>query len=257
MRDSFADHFSSIAPEYATYRPRYPAALFAYLAGLAPRRELAWDCAAGSGQATLDLAPYFRRVIATDASAAQLAAAPAHAQVEYRVAPAEASGLDAASIDLVIVAQALHWLDLDRFYTEVRRVLAPGGVLAVWCYAILRIEPAAIDDAIRRFYSNVVGPYWPPARRLVENGYRMLAFPFDELPAPAFEMVADWTLPQLLGYLGTWSATIRYREAQGHDPVEPLTAELAAQWGRSQRSRRITWPLLLRVGRASHARGVV
>lgn len=243
----FQDHFSPVAQQYAQFRPRYPAPLFEYLAGLCTRLQLAWDCACGSGQAALALAEHFVSVVATDASGAQIAASQAHPRVAYRVAPAEASGLDGASVDLVTVAQALHWLDLERFYGEVRRVLKPGGVLAVWCYGRTRVEGVPeLDTLLQRFYDETVGPCWPPERVHVERGYRDLAFPFVPVEAPSFQMQAEWTLDQLTGYLRTWSATSRYRQIVGRDPVEPLEQRLKPLWGGA--TRRITWPLSLRCG---------
>ena len=245
---SFADHFSGVAQGYASYRPQYPAALFVYLAELTRPRALAWDCAAGSGQATLSLVPWFDRIVATDASAAQVAAATAHAKISYRVAPADASGLADASVNLITVAQAAHWFDLQRFYAEVRRVTAPQGVIAMWCYGLHRMGPD-IDDVIDVFYTDVIGEYWPPERRLIEEGYRTMPFPFDELSPPAFDMTAGWTLPQLLGYLRTWSAVDRYRAAHGEDPVIALSRELAARWGDPETQRDVRWPLAMRIGR--------
>jgi ubiquinone/menaquinone biosynthesis C-methylase UbiE len=244
-----------LARAYAAARPTYPPALFAHLASVAPGHGRAWDCAAGNGQATLQLASYFAEVLGTDASAEQLKQAPAHPGVTYRASLAESSGLPDASVDLVTVAQALHWLDLPTFYEEVRRVLVPRGVLAVWCYGIQRFDDEAVDRLLQHFYGVVVGPYWAAERRLVETGYRTLAFPFDELPAPAFEMALDWTLPELLAYIGTWSATARFTSERGYDPVAPLGVELAQCWGPEPR-RRVRWPLSLRVGRAGPDRGL-
>ena len=249
MTRAFTDHFASVAADYARFRPVYPAALFAWLADLAPARTMAWDCAAGSGQASRDLADHFDQVIATDASAAQIAAAHPHHQVEYRVAPAEASGLSAGTVDLVTVAQALHWFDLDRFYAEVRRVLKPGGVLAVWSYGVLAVAGAAVDERVQTFYRDIVGPYWPPERQLVESGYRTLPFPFAELEAPAFHMETSWSLSELLGYVRSWSATGRFGVERGYDPVTVLADELAPLWGAPLEPRIVTWPLALRVGR--------
>lgn len=205
MNAPFNDHFTPVSTHYARFRPIYPEALFAWLATTVPARDLAWDCAAGSGQATLDLARHFTRVIATDASRAQIDAASPHPNVEYRVAPAEASGLSEATVDVITVAQALHWFDLDRFYAEVHRVLKPSGILAAWTYGVQTMDEARVDACVQTFYRETVGPCWPPERRYVENGYQTLPFPFREIPAPKFHMTATWTLPELLGYLRSLS----------------------------------------------------
>lgn len=247
---SFKDHFSVVAANYAQYRPRYPRELFDYLRSIVPGAMRVWDCACGSGQATLELAERFAAVVATDASAGQIAEAPPHPRVSWRVAPAEAAGLPDHSVDLLTVAQALHWFDLDRFYAEARRVLAADGVIAVWSYGFHQLGDEAIDREAGHFYHHVVGPYWPPERRLVEEGYRTIPFPFAEVPAPAFVMRTQWALPQLLGYFRSWSATARYLAARGHDPVEALEQKLRPLWGDPAYVREITWPLVLRIGRA-------
>ena len=251
MSQPFQDHFSGVANRYADFRPHYPAALFDYLATLVPRAALVWDCAAGTGQATIELAERFDQVVATDASREQIASATPRAGVEYRVAVAEESGLADASVGLITVAQALHWFDLDRFYAEVQRVLRPGGVLAAWAYGINQIEGEPLNQLIQDFYTNIVGPYWPPERRLVEQGYRTMAFPFTELAPPSFRMEARWTLDELLGYFSTWSATNRYIKATGRNPLEPLAEACARHWGDPKASRLVMWPLSLRIGRTS------
>lgn len=251
MSGGFSDHFATVAGHYADSRPRYPDALFDWLAAQCAQRDLAWDCGAGSGQASIALASRFARVIATDASAAQIAQAQPDPRVEYRVAPAERSTLDDAGVDLVIVAQALHWFDLERFYAEVRRVLRPGGVIAAWSYGVLAVEGAAVDAAVQRFYHDDVGPYWPPERRHVESAYRDLPFPFERVAAPAFAMGLRWNLAQLLGYFRSWSATARYVEQRGDDPVARLEPQLAACWGDAERTREIRWPLALLAGRCT------
>ncbi len=247
----FKDHFSRLAKQYARYRPTYPAALFDYLASISPRRQLAWDCACGAGQASAALAEHFDCVVATDASAQQIAAATPHAQVTYRVAKAEDSGLPSGTVDLVTVAQALHWLDLPAFYAEVHRVLRPAGVLAVWTYGVLLVEGEGVNSLIQHFYETTVGPYWPPERQLVEDGYRSLAFPFAELTPPYFAMQSLWTRQQLLGYLQTWSATARYVDEVGVDPVEALGRQLDPLWKDTDPARGISWPMALRFGRAA------
>lgn len=250
----FPDHFAPAASAYARFRPRYPAALFAALAAHAPARHLAWDCATGSGQAAIGLAEHFEQVVATDASEPQLAAALPHPRVRYQRAPADASGLPARSVALVTVAQALHWLDRPAFYAEARRVLVPDGVIAAWTYGLVEIGPD-VDELIRTFYERTVGPYWPPERALVETGYRTIDFPFAELQLPPLHMEATLTLDQLGGYLGTWSAVLRYRAARGRDPVPALLARVRTPWGESQRARTVRWPLAGRVGRVGRVAG--
>jgi SAM-dependent methyltransferase len=244
---ALGDHFSRVAPAYASSRPGYPEALFDYLASLPPRTSLAWDCAAGTGQASIPLASRFNQVIATDVSIAMLSQASPHPRVEYRAVPAEASGLADRTVDLITVAQALHWLDLDRFYAEARRVLATGGVLAAWTYGRQQFGDGTLDELLDRFYREVIGPYWPAGRSHVEAGYRELPFPFAELDAPRFFMEEHWTLRQVLDYVGTWSATQRYREQVGHDPLPRLETDLAAHWG-PHPIRTVRWPLSARVG---------
>ena len=249
MSQTFKDHFSGVAGRYAHFRPHYPAGLFDYLARLVPKNSTVWDCAAGNGQATLDLAARYDRVIATDASREQIAAATRHPNIEYRVAPAEHSGLPDAAVGLITVAQALHWFDLARFFAEASRVLAPGGVLAVWAYGINQVEGAAVNELVQDYYVNVVGPHWPPERKLVEEGYQSIPFPFGEITPPPFRMEARWTLDELLGYFSTWSATSRFIKARGFNPLESLAAEMTKVWGDKNSPWLVTWPLALRVGR--------
>jgi len=246
---TFRDHFSADAAGYAAFRPTYPDELFAWLASVAPARRLAWDCATGTGQAAAGLAAHFARVVATDASEAQIRAARAQPRVEYRVATAEASALGAASADLISVAQALHWFDIDRFFAEARRVLVKQGVLAIWTYGPLVVEGAPVDALLQDYYHRVVGPWWPPERALVDSGYAGIELPFKTLAAPAFGMSMPWTLNELLGYARTWSATPRHNEATGRDPVATLGLRLAEHWGPAERRRRVSWPLTVRAGR--------
>ena len=240
---SFKDHFSAQSAGYARHRPHYPDDLFAYLASVADRR-LAWDCATGNGQAAIALTTYFERVVATDASQAQVDAAIAHPSISYRVATAEASGLANDSVDLVTVGQALHWFDTARFFEEASRVLVAGGTLAAWCYELCTVS-AACDAAVERLYSGIVGPFWPRERRLVEEGYAGVQFPGIELAPPTFEMTAQWTVDDMLGYLRTWSACQRYRREHGEDPVELIEDELRRAWDSVPRT--VRWPLTVRV----------
>lgn len=244
----FADHFSAHAAQYARFRPDYPPALFTWLRRIVTQHRLAWDCATGNGQAAVALAEHFDSVVATDGSAAQLAAATPHPRVRYVCATAERSGLRSASADIVTVAQALHWLDLARFYREVNRVVVRGGTIAVWSYGQVRVEPR-IDEVVDTLYRETIGSYWPSERAHVDNGYRDLAFPFEPIRSPSFEMARQWTLDQLLGYIGTWSAVQRYRRANGGAELGDFAARLAARWGDPSTTRQVNWPLLVRAGR--------
>ena len=243
--NQFKDHFSKQAAEYAKFRPRYPKELFRWLGSVTPATELAWDCATGNGQAAVELANVFERVIATDASEKQVANADRHPRVEYRVATAENSGLQSNSADLVTVAQALHWFDLARFETEVRRVAKTGGIVAAWAYKLATVSPV-VDAVVNHYYSDVVGSYWPAERVLVER-FEELPFGFDHVQTPPFEMTADWKVENALGYLGTWSATQRLIAAEQRNPLQEIEGKLRAAWGDDVRP--VVWPLTVRVGR--------
>lgn len=245
---TFEDHFSKQAREYARYRPGYPDELFAYLASIAPRRRLAWDCGTGSGQAALGLVRHFDRVVATDASADQLSQAVPHERIAYQVARAEEVALEPGSVDLTTVATAVHWFDRGRFYATVRRVAAPEGVLAVWTYHQSVIDPE-IDRILARYYFEVLAGCWPESFRYVEDHYRSLPFPFDELTPPEFEMRSSWNLGQLTGFLDSWSGTQRFLRERGEHPVKLIWPALSEAWGEPDRQRPIRWPLYLRVGR--------
>jgi SAM-dependent methyltransferase len=245
---SWKDHFSGHAADYSAFRPGYPQSLIDYLATVAPATGTVLDCGCGGGQLSVPLASRFERVIATDASAQQIAHAEAHPQVEYRTAPAEASGLPDASVDLVTVAQAAHWLDLPAFYGEVRRVAKSGGVVALITYGIHKVTPE-IDAVVARFYADTIGPYWPPERRLVEEGYRSLPFPFAEFAAPGLAIEEHWDLEQLLGYINTWSAVQKATQALGSSPMPSLADAVAPFWGEPSSARTVIWPLTVRAGR--------
>jgi len=244
---SFDDRFAFAAGAYATYRPRYPAALFDWLRRRLPDARRVWDCGTGNGQAASSLAERFELVVATDASLAQLAHADHANTPRYVAMTAEACALRIHSLDLVTVAQALHWFHRGAFFDEVRRVLAPGGLIAIWSYGIPTVGPA-IDDVLRHFHDVEVGPFWSPARRLVESGYRGVELPFIEEPTPLFEMEASWTLAQLGGYLSTWSAVGKYRAMNARDPVPQVMHALGERWGGLESVRPVRWPLTLRVG---------
>ncbi|MBX9929875.1 MAG: class I SAM-dependent methyltransferase [Gemmatimonadaceae bacterium] len=243
---TFHDHFSARAADYAQYRPSYPAALFHYLAAVAPATRLAWDAGTGNGQAATALADRFAEVVGTDPSAEQLKHATRHPRVRYAVS-AGAPELAERSVDLITVAQALHWFDLDAFLAEAKRVAAPRAVLAVWGYTLCRIEPR-VDELLDYFYRVVTAPYWAPERRIVDEGFRSVALPIDELAPPQFEMRVEWTLSQLIGYLSTWSAVRAMERARGPEPMDAMRVALAERWGTPGVGKRVFFPLALRCG---------
>jgi len=241
----FPDHFSTAAPAYARFRPRYPAALFAWLTALRPPPAIAYDCGTGSGQAAVALAARGYRVVASDASVEQLRRARAHPRVAYLAAAAERLPLRTRSIGLVTVAQALHWFDIEVFFREVQRILVDDGIVAVWTYGDLRLGPP-LDDAIAPTLARLL-PYWPPERALVAAEYRTIPFPFRELAAPTLTMEHQWSLDTLLGYASTWSAARPYRAAGG-DVVAELRDALAPRWPPGA-TLPVRWPMSVRIGR--------
>jgi SAM-dependent methyltransferase len=247
MTAEFKDHFSAHARDYREFRPDYPPELFEFLASIALATGLAWDCGTGNGQAAVALANHFDRVVATDASAEQIAQAAPHLRVEYAVAPAERSPLPDSSSDLITVTQALHWFDLDRFYAEVCRVARPGGLLAATCYYEPSVGPE-VDPVLRR-WEDFIRPYWTPERVWVDAGYRTIPFPFPELETPRLVVSIDATLPRFIGYLGTWSSTKAYIKRHSSNPVERFESEFAWAWGEPTRVRTVTWQFNVRLGR--------
>ena len=243
----FKDHFSQSAAGYAAYRPTYPIELVKFLADTAARKEFAWDCGCGSGQLSTLLAEEFAEVYATDASAKQVENAVHHPRVRYACAPAEASGLSDQVADLIVAAQAAHWFDLPAFYREVRRVGRSGSIMALVSYGIVKVDEP-LDAIIGRFYWDVIGSYWPPERKHVEEGYRSPDFPFTEIQAPDMAMTACWALPDFIGYVKTWSAVAAMEHATGPEPRERFSHDLGEAWGRSEEKRTIRWPLSLRIG---------
>jgi SAM-dependent methyltransferase len=240
--------FSPLAERYARARPSYPRAWYAYLAALLDRRDLAWDAATGNGQAALGLVDHFPHVIATDISAEQIRHAVQHPAIEYRLAPSEQSGLNDGAIDLVAVAAAVHWFDLEAFAAEVRRVVRHGGVLAAWTYHVGIMRPP-FDHLFRRFYFDVVGPHFAAGARLVDDGYATLDLPGTPVAVPRIDIAASWSLAQLVDFIHSWSGTAAYRQARGHDPVDVIRDELESVWGDPETARTLAWPLHARVSR--------
>lgn len=239
------DRFSDQAPQYAAFRPRYPKELYAFIFSHVRKFEQAWDAGTGNGQAAVVLAEKFKHVLATDISQKQMDHAARRDNITYEVS-GELCSLDDREVNLVTVAQAIHWFDRPKFYAEVERVAAPGAAVALWCYGLLTISPE-IDTIIWNFYKNVVGPCWDPERRLIDEKLQTIEFPFDEIKAPPFSMKFNWRLEELDGYLNTWSATQKYIKVHRNNPVNKLM-ELVQELEIGGKVS-VEFPIYLRIGR--------
>jgi SAM-dependent methyltransferase len=244
----YEDHYSGHAHAYARHRPRYPDALFAWLASVVPGHRLAWDVGTGNGQVAVALADHFAQVIATDASADQLAHAATNDRVVYRNEHADSVFLPPASVDLITAGAAAHWFELDGFYREVRRVGKPGAVIALFSYGPRDLADA-VDPSVHRFQEEVLAGFWPEGIQYVNDRYTTLPFPFDEIAAAPFAIAADWTLEDLVAILGTWSASQRFVQARGREPLDEILDDLTLSWGDPMTPRHFEWPLFMRVGR--------
>ncbi len=247
MGDAFKDHFSGHARAYRSSRPCYPAELFAWLVSRAPASEVAVDLGCGNGQAARGLAERFRRVIALDPSSEQIAQAEAHPRIAYGVAAAEQTGLPAACADAVLAAQSFHWFDHARFFTELRRIARPHGLFAAVSYGECTVT-AAVDTVVHELYHEVLAGFWPAERHHVEERYRTLPFPLDEMAAPELALVEQWDLAQLRAYLGSWSALQAWQRQRGSDPRLLIDQALGLAWGDPARRREVRWTLSVRAG---------
>lgn len=241
------DNFSTQSAEYAIYRPTYPQELYDYLLNLVNNTDTAWDCATGNGQVARVLAQRFKSVYATDISEQQLHQALKMPNIVYDVAPAEKINVPDQSFDLITVAQAIHWFNFEAFYSEVKRTLKPNGLLAVIGYGIMFIDKK-VDKAIHKLYEDILGKYWDSERRYIEEEYKTIPFPFEEIIAPHFQIKTKWTFNQMIGYLNTWSSLQHYKKANDRNPLEYMFTELKEAWG-DDATKDVHFPILLRVGR--------
>lgn len=244
----FKDNFSKQSSSYARFRPTYPRELFQYLCSIVKETELAWDCGTGNGQCAISLAPYFKKVIATDPSEQQIKNAIAHPGVIYKVEKAEACSLDDNSADLVCIAQALHWFEFDKFFPQVKRVLKQDGIIAAWAYSG-PVTGTEIDKLVSHYDNEVIGHLWLPENRLIDRGYKTIPFPFEELATPSFEIKKELSPDELIGHISSWSATQRFIDQHKTDPTIGLKEDLLKVWGNKDEKKDVTWKMILRVGR--------
>ncbi|MDY0903976.1 class I SAM-dependent methyltransferase [Pedobacter sp. CFBP9032] len=241
------DNFSSQSAEYAVYRPTYPQELYDFLFSLVNEKDAAWDCATGNGQVARILAQHFQKVYATDISEKQLSQALQLPNILYKVESSDRADVPDDSFDLVTVAQAIHWFNFEAFYAEVKRTLKPDGVIAVFGYGLMLIDKK-VDQVIHKLYEDILGKYWDSERRYIEEGYKTIPFPFEEVTAPHFQIKTTWSFSQMIGYLNTWSSLQHYKKANERNPLEYLMTELKDAWG-DDAEKEVRFPILLRVGR--------
>lgn len=239
------DRFSNHAKQYATFRPVYPKALYDFIFSQVKKFDTVWDCGTGNGQVARDLAVKFKKVLATDISDKQLANAYQTENIFYSIAGEETTFPD-RQFDLITVAQAIHWFDINKFYKEVNRVANKDALLAVWGYSLLSVTPE-IDAVLKHFYTKVVGPYWDKERKLIDDHYKSIPFPFNEIQSPEFKFSFDWEIEEFRGYISTWSSVQKYIHANQINPVEKFMKEIKPLWKNEQQS--VNFPLFLRVAK--------
>jgi ubiquinone/menaquinone biosynthesis C-methylase UbiE len=242
------DLFSKQSDLYSRYRPTYPKELYDYILSFVKEKNIAWDCATGNGQAAVVLADHFKKVIATDISAAQIEKAISKENIEYIVCPAESTLFEENTFDLVTVAQAYHWIKWDEFKREVIRVCKPGAIIAIWTYHRNTAGHKKVDEAVYNFYENVTRPYWDDERKYVEEKYATVEFDYDLLPVKDFETTLEWRREDLLGYVGSWSAVQKFIKTNGYSPVPILEEEIKKLWPESE-VKKVRFPIYLKVGR--------
>ena len=240
------DNFSINSDAYLQYRPLYPDDFFNFLGTIQTNSENAWDCGTGNGQVAQKLAKLYKNVFASDISQAQLENAVKLNNIKYSVQPAESTNFPNNFFDLIVVAQAVHWFNFDKFYAEVNRTAKNNALLVIMGYGRLQISNE-IDTLLDNFYYNIIGSYWDEERKYIDENYQTIPFPFEELNAPKFENAYDWTIDHLIGYLGTWSAVKHYLKNKGINPVDLIYKDLKQAWGEIEK-RQINFPLLLRIG---------
>ncbi|ETO36166.1 hypothetical protein RFI_00896 [Reticulomyxa filosa] len=277
---------------YRMYRPRYPVTLLQHLAFTlesngfpSEKRDLAVDIACGSGQVTCSLARSwkdaytskvtkeqyglnFKKVIGIDESTKQLEEATQMDNIEYRCENAYNMPFQENSVQLVTIAQGLHWFDHNKLMQQIHRILVKNGICAVLGYStpvFLRYDKY-FHPAFKTYYEETLGSIHPPSdkrcywnidRRLLDHQYQQLSFdpPFDKkkMDRGMFYEHVHMNEHQLFGYFLTWSGYRQYMKkhniAIGDKEKDPLNSlrsafkkELAA---RSDTTMLVTIPFFL------------
>jgi hypothetical protein len=240
------DNFSAQAVLYAQYRPAYPPELFKYISNFVANKNTTWDCGTGNGQSAIALSKYFKKVIATDISSKQIEQAEKVSNIFYSVQPSGHTNIESNSVNLITVAQAIHWFNFENFYAEVKRVATRSAFIAVWTYSFLQIDEA-IDQIIRNYHFNFLGNYWDAERKYVDDEYKNIPFPFERINTPQFFIEKQWSLMELEGYLNTWSVLQKYIAANASNPVPDLINSIKPLWG-TETKRKIIFPVHLLLG---------
>jgi len=239
--------FAIESEQYARFRPTYPTELVELIVSLSPNLYSAWDVACGNGQLTHELSKYFEHVIGTDISQEQLDIAIKNENIQYKVESSAQSSLEKNSIDLITVAQAIHWFEFDSFYTEVKRVAKPDAIIAILGYELLSISKE-IDDCIIDFYTKTLNGYWDERRKYIDEQYSTIPFPFEEMKIPHYSCKLQWNREDLLGYLSTWSAVKKYMKDTGNDAIEIIKPHIYSMWEVNQ-ERKVTIPIITKIAR--------
>lgn len=242
------DLFSKQAALYAKYRPSYPAALIDYVLSFVDRKQTAWDCATGNGQAALLYADRFEKVFATDISEKQIAQATAHPKISYSISEAERTLFDDNAFDLITISQAYHWFQFDVFFTEATRVGKNGCIVAAWGYKLAVCADENINELVKYFYTDVIGKYWDAERKYVDAQYETIPFAFKKLPSGEFRTDVEWDVEELLGYFSTWSSVQHFIKENGNNPVEAFADKIRSAWD-NKRNKSFYFPLFLLIGK--------
>jgi SAM-dependent methyltransferase len=244
------DNFSKQSDNYARFRPPYPSDFFSYLNSLVEDKITAWDCGTGNGQVAFELAKTFKRVYATDISQSQIDHAFKAENIFYSVQPSERTHFEKNQFNLIVTAQAIHWFDFEKFYSEVLRTARENSIICVVGYGRVKISQK-IDNIINDFYLNTIGLYWDSERRYIDENYLTIPFPFAEIQTPLFINKQTWNLEHLVGYLNTWSAVKHFIKDKGYNPIDTLQMELAKYWELNE-IKSVSFPMLLRIGKIKY-----